>query len=171
MDVQSGRLQTRAAAWSLTGLILTALIAALVLLALNESVMSTGRIAAYGIIAVAVVVYAWVGRLITVRVTGNAIGWLLLLAGLSLAVTLFAEQYALRGLATSPGSPPAARAVGAIAWAAASLALALAVVLVLLFPDGRLPSRRWRPVLWGAYVIFAAVAAQVLQDGRPSAAG
>ena len=119
------RFQARVAAWSLTGLILTALVAALVLLALNESVMSEDRTAAYGILAVTVVVYAWVGRLITVRGTGNAIGWLLLLAGLSLAVSLFAEQYALRGLATSPGSLPAVRSVGAIAWAAGLLTLIL----------------------------------------------
>ena len=165
MAVLIGRFQTRAAAWSLTGLILTALTAALVLLALNESVMSTGRIAAYGILAVAIVVYAWVGRLITVRVAGNAIGWLLLLAGLSLAVSLFGEQYALRGLATSPGSLPAVRLAGAIAWAAGLLALTLPIALVLLFPDGRLPSRRWRPVLWATYVIFAGAAAQLLQAG------
>ncbi len=74
MALLSGRFQTRVAAWSLTGVILTALIAALVLLALNQNVMSADRIAAYGILAVAVVVYAWVGRLITVRVAGNAIG-------------------------------------------------------------------------------------------------
>jgi hypothetical protein len=171
MAVLIGRFQTRVAAWSLTGLILTALIAALVLLALNESVMSTGRIAAYGIIAVAIVVYAWVGRLITVRVAGNAIGWLLLLAGLLLAVSLLGEQYALRGLATSPGSLPAARAIGAIGSAAGSLALPLAVALVLLFPDGRLPSRRWRPVLWGTYVIFAGAVAQLLQDGTTISGG
>ena len=165
MAVLIGRFQTRVAAWSLTGLILTALIAALVLLTLNESVMGAGGIAAYGILAVAIVVYAWVGRLITARVAGNAIGWLLLLAGLSLAVSLLAEQYALRGLATSPGSLPGVRSVGAIAWAASLLALTLPVALVLLFPDGRLPSRRWRPVLWGTYVVFAGAAAQLLQAG------
>src|SRR5205823_12224828 len=117
------RFQARVAAWSLTGLILTALVAALALLAFNESVMSADRIAAYGIFAIAVVVYAWVGRLITVRVPGNVIGWLLCLVGLSLAVSLLAEQYALRGLATSPGSLPAARSAGTIAWAAALVAL------------------------------------------------
>src|SRR5215468_7354596 len=60
---------------------------------------------------------------------------------------------------------------GAIASAAGSLALPLAVALVLLFPDGRLPSRRWRPVLWATYVIFAGAAAQLLQDGTTISGG
>ena len=42
----------------------------------------------------------------------NAIGWLLGLVGLSLAVTMLTEQYALYGLATAPGSVPAARLAG-----------------------------------------------------------
>jgi len=51
------------------------------------------------------------------------------------------------------------------------LALTLPVALVLLFPDGRLPSRRWRPVLWGTYVIFAGAAAQLLHDGTAIGGG
>ena len=37
--------------------------------------------------------------------------------------------------------------------------------LVLLFPNGRLPSRRWRPVLWAMFVVAAGWAAQQLQAG------
>ena len=60
----------------------------------------------------AVVVYAGIGRLIASRVPGNAIGWLLGLIGLSLAATMLTEQYALYGLATAPGSLPAAELAG-----------------------------------------------------------
>ena len=57
----------------------------------------------------AVGLYAGTGRLIASRLPGNAIGWLLCLIGLSLAASMLTEQYALYGLATAPGSLPAAR--------------------------------------------------------------
>jgi hypothetical protein len=106
MTVVAGRCWARVAAWSFAGLALLTLIAALVLLVLNGRAMGGGGVVSYGISAVAVVVYVWVGGLIAARIRGNAIGWLLCLTGLSLAVSLFSEQYALRALATAPGSCP-----------------------------------------------------------------
>jgi hypothetical protein len=98
--------------WSLAGAAVLALTAALVFLGLNTERMAASRVGIYAILAVAVGMYAGTGRLITSRVPGNAIGWLLGLIGLSLAVTMLAEQYALYGLATAPGSMPAARLAG-----------------------------------------------------------
>ena len=46
----------------------------------------------------------------------------------------------------------------------------LLFVLVLLFPDGRLPSRRWRPVLW-ALAVVAAGGAQQFQAGTMISGG
>jgi hypothetical protein len=101
------------AAWSLTGLILAVLAAALVLLALNASRPATrlnaGLIGFYGLLSVGVLAYAGAGGLIARRVPDNAIGWLLGLAGLALAVAMLTEQYALYGLATAPGAVPAAK--------------------------------------------------------------
>ncbi len=87
------------------------------------------------------------GRLIASRLPGNSVGWLLCLTGLSLAATMLTEQYALYGLATAPGSVPAARLAGWCSDVLAALTLVQLLFLVLLFPDGRLPSHRWRPVL------------------------
>ena len=98
--------------WLLTGLAVLVLAAALVLLGLNVGQMDPGRIGVYAILAVAVGLYAGTGRLITARLPANAIGWLLGLIGLSLAVTMMTEQYALYGLATAPGSMPAAKLAG-----------------------------------------------------------
>ena len=85
--------------------------AALVLTGLNAGAgsVSAGRIGLYAILAAAVGLYAGTGRLIASLLPGNAIGWLLCLIGLSLAVTMLAEQYALYGVATAPGRVPAAR--------------------------------------------------------------
>jgi hypothetical protein len=153
------------AAWSLAGATVLILAAVLVLLGLNAKRMGLNRIAFDGTIGLAVVVYAGVGRLIASRVPRNAIGWLLALMGLSLAASVLTEQYALYGLATAPGSLPAARLAGWAADLLVSLTVLLLFFVVLLFPDGRLPSRRWRPVFWAIFVVVAGAAAQELQVG------
>jgi signal transduction histidine kinase len=165
-DQAASRPGTRALAWGLAGLVLLVLAGALVLLVLNARVMPSGKIGAYGFAAVAVAVYAGVGGLIAARVPGNAIGWLLTLEGLLLAVSMFLEQYGLRGLAAAPGSLPAVRPVSALGSSTQNLAVASLIVLVLLFPDGRLPSRRWRPVLWIAIAaVIVSGFGQFLQRG------
>jgi hypothetical protein len=162
---QSSGRWIRVAAWSLAGATVLILAAALVLLGLNAKRMGLNRIAFDGTIELAVVVYAGVGRLIASRVPRNAIGWLLGLMGLSLAASVLTEQYALYGLATAPGSLLAARLAGWAADLLVSLTVLLLFFVVLLFPDGRLPSRRWRPVFWAIFVVVAGAAAQELQVG------
>ncbi len=152
---------------SLAAVTVLELLAVLVLLGLNgSSPVGAGRMTGDIILALAVAVYAGAGLLISSRLRGNAIGWLLSLIGLTLAGSMLAEQYALYGLATAPGPAPAARLAG---WAAAMLAplsIVLMFALILLFPDGRLPSRRWRPVLWAIAAVTAGwVVAAQLQTG------
>lgn len=94
-----------------------------------------------------------VGWLIATRRPGNAIGWIFIAIGLSQALDTFAGQYGAVGLVTAPGSLPAADLVAWIAvWAWAPGFTLLLTYSVLLFPDGHLPSRRWRPVAWLAAV-------------------
>ena len=165
-DQAASRPGTRALAWGLAGLILLVLAGALVLLAFNARVMPPGKIGTYGFATVAVVVYAGIGGLIAARIPRNPIGWLLCLLGLALAASMFLEQYGLRGLATAPGSLPAVRQITAFGASTTLLAGAPLIILVLLFPDGHLPSRRWRPVLWAAIAtVLVAAVGQVLQRG------
>jgi hypothetical protein len=157
--------RVQAAAWVLACLDVLMLVALLVLLGLNSSRIGTSKTDAAASLAVAVVVCAGTGRLITSRLPGNAIGWLLGLIGLTVVSSLLAEQYAVYGLATAPRSLPAAKLVGSTAGLAAALTVILLLLLVLLFPDGHLPSRRWRPVLWAIFVVAAGWVAQGLQAG------
>jgi hypothetical protein len=88
--------------------------------------------------------YTTVGAVIAAR-TRNRIGWLFLGFGLLAALMVFTSPYHDRGVLIAPGSLPAADVVGqlgSVAWPAGFLFLGL---LLLLFPDGRLPSPRWRP--------------------------
>jgi hypothetical protein len=132
---------------------------------LNASHVGTGQMGADLILAIAVAVYTVSSQRIISRLPGNAIGWLLGLIGLSLVTSMFTEQYALYGLATARGSVPAAELAGWAAGVLASLAAVLVFFLILLFPDGRLPSRRWRPVPWAMFLIGASWLVGQLQAG------
>jgi hypothetical protein len=165
MAVHADRRRTSVLSWALVGFTVLVLVAALILVGLNGSHLAAGRAGTYGLLGLSVGLYAGTGRLIVSRLPGNAIGWLLGLVGLSLAVTMVTEQYALYGLATAPGSVPAARLAGWLSGTVALLTVELLFFLVLLFPDGRLPSRRWRPVLWAMFVVVAGGVAAQLQVG------
>ena len=81
-----------------------------------------------------------------------------------LAVT---DGYSIYGLAR-PGSVPYPVAIGAIGnqWLWVSTVGLIGIYLLLLFPDGKLPSRRWRPLaLFSAVVILLASVAEGLAPG------
>jgi hypothetical protein len=99
------------------------------------------------------------GFVIASRRPENRIGWLFLVAGMALGLGGFCNQYALHALVAAPGSLPAGRLfawLGAWLW---TIATAMLAFLFLLFPTGRLRSRRWRPVAWlvgGAFAVTVA---------------
>ncbi len=100
-----------------------------------------------------------VGFVLASRRPGNRVGWILLGSGLVLGLGFFCERYGQRGLVAAPGSLPAARAAAwFLNWAWAIPAAGLAFTL-LLFPTGRLRSRRWRPVAWFVAAVFTLYAA------------
>ena len=103
----------------------------------------------------AVVVPAIAGILIALYRPSNTIGWLLLADAVNVAFGLLATPYAHYGLVRNPGSLPGARWM--LLWSSAGwpALFALPVALVLAFPNGRLPTRRWRPVAIAAVVSFA----------------
>jgi signal transduction histidine kinase len=172
MTIVGRERRVRFVAWSFAGFTAAVLAAALVLLGLDLRVMTAGRAGAYWFAAAGCLVYAGIGGLLAARMPRNAIGWLLGLTGFWLAANMFVEQYGLRGLAAAPGSLPAVRTVAALGQSANNLIFATLILVVLLFPAGRLPSKRWRPVLWATiWVIVVGGAAQTLQRGTVVAGG
>src|ERR687896_1055928 len=92
--------------------------------------------------------YSTVGAVVASRRPGNPVGWVLCSIGLSWGAYHFSSEYATYALLAAPGSLPAAKAA---AWLSSWLwvpGLGLIVFLALLFPSGRLPSRRWSPFAW-----------------------
>ena len=88
-----------------------------------------------------IVAFATVGALLAWKRPGNPIGWLLSGSGLA---------YALGGFGVLLIHFPRTRTLGNWLGWTWLLGLGLCVFVVLLFPAGSLPSRRWRPVAWAA---------------------
>ena len=88
------------------------------------------------------------GIVIASRRRENAIGWILLLAGFFLGATGFSRSYALHTLIADPGSLPGGRLAAWIANAFWPVAVSMLPFIFLLFPNGRLPSGRWKPAAW-----------------------
>jgi hypothetical protein len=104
--------------------------------------------------------YATVGALITTRRPEHPVGWLFLGAGLVGAAQLAAGEFAAAFLAASGPSV----GVAVAAWASSLFQLVVVGMLVcmlLLFPTGRPPSRRWWVLVWvvAAGVVLFAVGA------------
>jgi len=141
-----GRIQRRLA-WALAALSLVALLAAGVLTVINFPVGS-GRFVISELTPLLVgLIYPAVGALVLSRQPRSAVGWLLCALGLSVALTALADGYAIRGLISEPGSLPAAAMVAWLqSWSPGWWFTLGVPLLFLVFPDGRLPSRRWRPM-------------------------
>ncbi len=104
-----------------------------------------------------------VGALVASRRPENPIGWIFCVGGLVNVVQDFALRYADYTLYAQHGALPGGRYMAWISsWVGSPSLMVLAVLLFLLFPNGRLPSRRWRPVVWmavgGGVIVALAVA-------------
>jgi len=99
-------------------------------------------------------VFPLVGALIASRHPRNPIGWILLADGLLWTLTSMMGYYAIYGVAR-PGSVPfpvIVAGINNVMWVPAVGLLGTYVFL--LFPDGRLPSGRWRPLAWLSGVVI-----------------
>jgi hypothetical protein len=111
--------------------------------------------------------FATVGALVASRWPKNAIGWIFCWLGLSFSLGTASEEYALYALVTDAGSLPGAQGmVWLTAWFGGPIVFALFALVFLLFPNGRLPSRRWRPVVWLELVAIVCLVAFAFEPGR-----
>ena len=91
--------------------------------------------------------YPLAGAIILTHRHRHRIGALLCAVGLASAIALFSYQYATRAVILEPGSLPFGElAAWLSSWSWALGVIPALTLLPLLFPDGDLPSRRWRPV-------------------------
>jgi hypothetical protein len=148
-------------AWSLAGLTLAIFVATIPLwfLARGADLPSSWRadLGVGGLVGGALfLAFPLVGALIASRRPKNAVGWLCLAVGLLWMLIGVFDYYSYYGAAT-PGSVPFPVVMAGISdWIWVPAIGLLGTYVLLLFPDGRLPSRRWRPLAWlsGAVILL-----------------
>jgi hypothetical protein len=115
------------------------------------------------VIIASLLVFPIVGALIVSRHPGHPIGWIFLAAGLANAALSFLSGYGTYSLEVDPPRLPAgtvASWLSDVVWLPS--VAASTTFLFLLFPDGKLPSRRWRAVAWAALVGTSMVALSIM---------
>jgi hypothetical protein len=144
-------MSTRASAWlawTLAGLSVAMFLASVVLYVLahsSQEAPSTGDALRTLLLFVPFLVFPIVGALIASRHPKNPVGWICLAVGLFWMLIAVGDQYeaentvVIDALTQATWVPP----IGL-----------LGIYLILLFPDGKLPSRRWRPLAWLSGVVM-----------------
>src|SRR5919112_6136238 len=146
-------------AWSLAGLTLAMFVASVVLYVLVRSAhvpsnwgadLSVGGLLGF----MPFLAFPLVGALIASRRSHNPIGWILLADGLLWTFIDMSDYYSVYGVA-QPGSVPFPVAIAGLNnWLWVPSVGLVGTYLLLLFPDGKLPSRRWRPLAWLSGVVL-----------------
>ena len=157
-----GRRATSWLAWSLAALSLLLCAASIVLYVAAGSVQppsnwGTGGHSAVLVLVLPFLAFPLVGALIASKRPKNPIGWICLAVGVIWMIMLTSTSYGWYGLVVKPDSVPFPAAIGSLGgWVWAPAVGLLGTYLILLFPDGRLPSSRWRPLAWlsGAAILL-----------------
>jgi signal transduction histidine kinase len=92
--------------------------------------------------------FGMVGALILRRHPGHAVGWLAVGGGFCLSLSTFAGAYAAYSLTHGNLLPATSLAVWLRGWIWLPAFTFLFALLPIVFPDGKLPSSRWRPIVW-----------------------
>ena len=141
-------------AWIVGGAALALSVSALLLVELNGGNVGS----AYATVPVIWgISFSAVGVVIAFRRPENPIGWILLLGGFFHGLNAFSSEYSTYALLTSPGPwPGGALFSWLFTWTFAP-GFATFPLTLLLFPTGRLPSPRWRLLLWLIAAGFALI--------------
>jgi hypothetical protein len=113
--------------------------------------------------------YSVIGAIIASRLPNHPIGWICCAIGFIAAVEHFSGEYAVYALVARPDSLAGGNVTLWMSNWVWILMFGLIVFLLLLFPNGRLPSNRWRPFAWFSATVTAvgAILAAIAPDSTP----
>jgi signal transduction histidine kinase len=95
-----------------------------------------------------------VGALIASRRPENPLGWICLVAGLFWTFIVLGDAVDAYELSSTGMQTSSVRLEALLQWIWIPPVGLLGIYLILLFPDGKLPSGRWRPFAWFAGVVM-----------------
>ncbi len=136
------------------------------------AIVRAGVFASSWTLLISTSVMAMVGAFLAGRRPRHPVGWLLLATGVPFLVGQGADGIARRALNSPPAGPGAETALWVANWVFPPALVPLFVLVALTFPDGHLPSRRWRGVavlsgvLAAVLALFGAFAQTTLVLGR-----
>ena len=142
-------------AWSLWALSVTLTALSVILLVLNLSHPDVHVYDYWLENTLSAVLFSTVGAIVAARRAENPVGWLFCLLGLAFSIGHSSSQYAIYAQLARPDLLPAGQALAWISSWILPPIIGLQVFSFLLFPTGRLPSRRW---MWLAWLTVAAAA-------------
>ena len=147
-------------AWSLWALSVALTALSLLLLALIRSHPGI-HVFDWWLGSTTIVIDVTVGAIVASRRPENPVGWLLCLSGVATSTSSFASEYAIYALLAEPNSLPMGEAMAWISAWTLPIMNGVQVFYLLLFPTGRLPSRRWRWLAWltVAYILVGVLTA------------
>src|SRR5918992_3884642 len=141
-------------AWLLWGLSLVLAALGILLVVLNHH--SNTHVFDYWVEGTVVaLVFSPVGAVIVAHRSRHLIGWIFCAIGLVAAARTLGADYAAYALLAAPGSLPGGQAAAWIISWLWVLHHGLFALLFLVFPDGRLPTPRWRWIAWLAAAVLA----------------
>jgi hypothetical protein len=150
----------RVLAWGLLVLTLALLVLSVVISAAADRSLKNALVP-----ALATAVWAGVGAALALARPRNAVGWLLLAAGASLGLSSAGGSYVEWSQAREAELPATALAAWTALFGWLVVIAFLIPRLMLVFPDGRPPSRRWRIVAYAQFAILAGICVAALQPG------
>jgi hypothetical protein len=157
---------SRRLAWSLCALAIASAVGVVVLDVLDRTRIHSLHDAQPGGVVLAVS-FSLLGATIVSRRGGNRIGWIYLLIGVLMPWPSLGVLYYERSV-VSGGLPGARWAAWASNWVVVPVFPAgLSLFAFLLFPSGRLPSLRWRPLAWSAVAVTSLIIALTWIDPTP----
>lgn len=112
------------------------------------------------IFSVAMAVSLIVGGFVASRLPRNPYGWLLMAFGFGIgSLQGLAQNYGIASFLIAPSPLPLSTLVFVLPAVGFALTMSSIPLLFLLFPSGRLPSRRWRFMVWGVAASFVVLVA------------
>jgi hypothetical protein len=113
-------------------------------------------------------IFITVGAFIASHRPKNPIGWIICATTLIWSLSVFAIQYGVYSLITAPGSLPVGVFVSLFGGVGRTIGWFLIITfLLLLFPNGHLPSPRWRPLAWLIAGLLVADSFTLIFDPTP----
>ena len=170
-----GSMSRRAAtwlAWSVAALSVAVFVAYVVLYVLARSAhvpSSSGATLTLieFFIGVPFLAFPLVGALIASRRPQNPIGWICLADGFLWMIVGMIDYYSVYGVA-QPGSVPWPVVIAALGnWLWVPAVGLVGTYLLLLFPDGKLPARRWRPLAWLSGIVIVLLSISITLSPEP----